>query len=228
MTMDDIKNDRNLPIPVEQQYESDGFDDHDEGGGFGPLEKFNDGEWLTGGVPSDPKRRILAVHVEVFVRRWRDKRAEDIRDKPLPDVDDLNASVPRAEWELDLNSQPREPYKLTYRVDFLDLDSGEHTNFISDTKGAKVAFGRLKDQVSWMRKMRGRAVVPQVQLSSAPFKTQFGMRKRPAFEVTAWFDLGGGAPAAVQAQAPKALPPVAPAPVKEPSINEEMSDSIPF
>jgi hypothetical protein len=226
MKVSDIKNDANLPMPVEHD---DGFDDHSEdGGGLGAFEKFNDGEWTTGGVPADPKRRLLAVHVEVFVRRWRGKKAEDIRDKPLPDVDDLNASVPKAEWELDLNGQPREPYKRTYRVDFLDLDTGEHTNFISDTKGAKAAYLRLKDEVVWMRKMRGQAVVPQVVLTSAPFKTGYGMKKRPDFKPVAWFDLSGGGPTAVQAQAPKALPPVAPTPVKEPSISEEMNDEIPI
>jgi hypothetical protein len=225
--MDDIKNDKQLPVPVEQ-YESDGFDDHDDGGGgLGAFEKFNDGDWTIGSVPADPKRRLLAVHVEMFVRRWRGKQAEDIRDKPLPNVEDLNASVPKAEWEIGIDGQPRVPHKLTYRVDFLDLDSGEHTQFISDSKGARVAYFRLKDQVTWMRKMRGRAVVPQIVLTSVPFKTQFGMKKRPDFKVVAWFDLSGG-PAAVQAQAPKALPPVAPPEVKQPSVGEDLNDSIPW
>jgi hypothetical protein len=217
-------------MPVEQEQEHDGFDDHDEGAsGLGPFEKFNDGEWTTGGVPSDPKRRLIAVNTETFIRRWRDKRAEDIKTRPLPDIDDLNAAVPKSEWELDLNGLPREPYKLTYRVDFLDLDSGEHTNFISDTKGAKVGVARLKDRVAWMRKMRGgRGVVPQVTLGSAPFKTGFGMKKRPDFKVTAWFDLGNSGPASVEAQAPKALPPVAPTPVQPPSTEETLNDSLPF
>jgi hypothetical protein len=227
MTMNDIKDDKQLPVPAEQ-HEHDGFDDQDEGGGLGPFEKFNDGEWTTSGVPADPKRRILAVHIEMFVRRWRSKQAEDIRDKPLPNVDDLNACVPKAEWELDLNGQPREPYKLTYRVDFLDLDSGEHTQFISDSKGAKVAYKRLKDRVTWMRKMRGRAVVPQVMLTWAPFKTGFGMKKRPDFKVVAWFDLSSSGPAAVQASAPKALPPVTPPEVKQPGVGEDLNDSIPW
>jgi hypothetical protein len=79
-----------------------------------------------------------------------------------------------------------------------------------------------------MRRMRGPNVVPQVTLGWVPFKTAYGMRKRPDFKTVAWFDLSGGAPAAVQAQAPKALPPVAPTPVKEPSTGEALDDAIPF
>jgi hypothetical protein len=219
--------DKQLPISVEQ-HERDGFDDHDGGGGFGPIEKFADGDWSIGGVPADPKRRLIAVHVETFIRRWRGKRAEDIRTKPLPDLDDLNASVPQSEWELDLNGVPRKPYELVHRVDFLNLDTAEHTNHISATAGTKIAVARLKDQVRWMRRMRGANVVPQVVLASAPFKTQFGMRKRPDFKVVAWFDLSSDGPAAVQAQVPKALPPVAPTPVKTPSTAEDLNDNIPF
>jgi hypothetical protein len=221
--------DKQLPIPAEQ-YNSDGFNDADEGGGgYGPIEKFTDGDWTINGVPSDPNRRLVAIHTESFVRRWKDKQIiETIKTKPLPSLDDLNATVPRSEWELDLNGAPRKPYELAHRLDFLNLDTAERTTFVSATFGAKVAVSRLKDQVQMMRMMRGPAVVPQVTLSWAPFKTGFGMRKRPSFETPAWFDLSGGSPAVAQAQTLKALPPVAPTPVKQPSTEEALNDSLPF
>jgi hypothetical protein len=228
--MHEAENDKQSPVPVEQQHDNDGFDDCNErAGGYGPLEKFDNGDWRLDGVPSDPKRRLVAVHTESFVRRWQDKRViEVITTMPLPDLEGLNATVPRNEWELDLNGAPRKPYELAHRLDLLNLDTAEHTTFISATAGAAKAVSLLKDQVKWMRRMRGRNVVPQVMLSSAPFKTQFGMKKRPELKVVGWFDLSGGTPSAVQAQAPKALPPVAPTPVKEPSTGEALNDSIPF
>jgi hypothetical protein len=221
--------DRQLQILAEQ-CNSDGFDDSDEGGGgLGPIEKFVDGDWSIGGVPADPKRRLIAVHTETWIRRWKDKKVvEEIKTKPLPDLKELNASIPQSEWEIGLDGGPRKPYERVHRVDFLNLDSGEHSNFVLATTGATIAVERLKDQVRWMRRMRGPNVVPQVTLGWAPFKTGFGMRKRPDFKVVTWFDLGGGSPAAVQAQAPKQLPPVAPAQVKEPSTAEDMNDSIPW
>jgi hypothetical protein len=225
--MSDADNDKQL-VPVEQ-HQGDGFDDSDERSGYGPILKFVDGDWSIGGVPADPKQRLAAVHVETFVRRWRDKRViEVITTRPLPDLDQLNATVPVDEWEPDLNGQPRKPYERAHRLDLLNLDTAEHTTFVSATTGAAIAVSRLKDQVHWMRRMRGPNVVPQVTLGSAPFKTQFGMRKRPDFKVAAWLDLSGGTPAAVQAQAPKQLPPVAPAQVKEPSTAEDLNDQIPW
>jgi hypothetical protein len=228
--MTDVNDDKRLPVPEQHQHDHDGFDDHDEGaGGYGPIEKFTDGDWSIGGVPSDPKRRLVAVSTESFVRRWKDKRVIDtITEKPLPDLDQLNAAVPKSEWEIGLDGNPRKPYERAHRLDLLNLDTGEHTTFVAASAGAAKAVSLLKDQVHWMRRMRGPNVVPQVTLSSAPFKTQFGMRKRPDFKVVGWFDLSGGRPAAVQAQAPKALPPVAPTPVKEPSTGEALNDTIPF
>jgi hypothetical protein len=229
MTMNDVNNDKQLPVPAEQ-HQHDGFNDHDEGGGgYGPIEKFTDGDWSIGGVPADPKRRLVAVHTQTFIRRWRDKKViETITTMPLPDLDALNAAVPRSEWEIGLDGNPLKPYERAHRLDLLNLDSGEHTTFVAATAGAARAVSLLKDQVRWMRRMRGPNVVPQLTLSWAPFKTQFGMKKRPDFKVAGWFDLGGGGPAAVQTQAPKQLPPVAPAPVQAPSTGEALNDSIPF
>jgi hypothetical protein len=223
-----MENDKQL-VSAEQQ-EHDGFDDHDEGGGFGVLEKFVDGTWTTGGVPSDPERRLIALRTETWLRRWQNKRViDEIKTHPLPNLDDLNASIPVSEWEPDpFTGQPRKPYERTHRVDFLNLDTGSHSTFVSATSGAAKGVSLLKGDVRGMRLLRGANVVPQIELGSGPFPTKYGMKKRPDFKPVAWFDLSGGGSTAVQAQAPKALPPVAPTPVKPPSINEETGDSIPF
>jgi hypothetical protein len=227
--MDDENSDKQLPIPIEQEHEyNDGFDEPDDRGGYGPIEKFVDGDWTVGGVPSDPKRRLVAVRAEVFIRRWKDKRvAEIFTTKPLPDLDELNATVPQNEWELDLNGNPRPPYERAHRLDLLNLDTAEHTCFISATTGAAIAVSRLKDKVAWMRRMRGANVVPQIELSWTTFPTRFGTRKRPDFKILAWLDLTTGSPVLPQAAAPKQLPPVAPKQVTEPSTAQDLDDEIP-
>jgi hypothetical protein len=229
--MYDENSDKQLPVPLEQNHQyNDGFDEPDEhADGFGPIEKFVDGDWSIGGVPSDPKRRLVAVHVETFIRRWKDKRViKSFTQKPLPDLDGLNATIPENEWELDLNGNPRKPYERAHRLDLLNLDTAEHTCFISATTGAGIAVSRLKDQVCWMRRMRGNNVVPQVELRCTTFPTRYGMRKRPDFYIRGWFDLGSGGPAMAQAPAPRQLPPVAPKPVKEPSTADALDDIVPF
>jgi hypothetical protein len=40
-----------------------------------------------------------------------------------------------------------------------------------------------------MRKLRGEHVVPVVELSAKPMKTQFGTKQRPHFNITDWRNL---------------------------------------
>jgi hypothetical protein len=192
-----------LPAHLEN---GDGFDQSDDRGRviIGQIEKFLDGDWTTGGLPIDPKRRIVAVATDVIIQRWKDQRVvELITAKPLPDLDILNDAVPRKEWEVDLNGNPRPPYQRTFLTYFLDLDTADRTTFVSSTAGGGIAVRGLKDKVIWMRRLRGANVVPQVELTFAPMPTRFGMKKRPDFKVVGWADLSSGLSAA-----PAQLPPV--------------------
>jgi hypothetical protein len=229
--MDGERDDRHLPAKIEDEHGSDGFDqpgDQSDHTIIGPIEKFVDGDWTTGGLPSDYKRRLVAVENDVVIRRWRENRViETIREKPLPDIDLLNQAVPQSEWE-DLNGDPRPPYERAHVVYLLDLDTCERSTFISPTKGAAIAVSRLKDKVFWMRKMRNNnTIVPQVELAWAPFPTKYGLRKRPDFKVVGWIDLSGGG-SLPPPSAPKQLPPAQPKKVEEPSLKEDLNDDLPF
>jgi hypothetical protein len=230
--MDIEDNIKQVPANVEDEHGGDGFDqpgDQSDHTIIGSIEKFVDGDWTTGGLPGDPKRRLVAVETDVVIRRWRDNRViEIIREKPLPDLDLLNKAVPRGEWEDDLNGDPRPPYERAHVVYLVDLDTCERSTFISPTKGAAIAVSRLKDKVFWMRKMRGNNnIVPQIELSWAPMPTKYGMRKRPDFKVVGWIDLSGGS-SLPPPSGPKQLPPVQPKQVQEPSLKEELNDDIPL
>jgi hypothetical protein len=226
---DEAEHDGRLP-------QADGFDAPDEQVSdrviIGLLHTFDSsGEWFKGGLPNDPTEQPAAVSMRVILQRWKDKRVIDMRTKhPLPDLKSLNQSVPMNEWELDLNGNPRPPWQRTYILYFLDLDTAERSTFASSTVGAEIAVARLKDKISWMRRMRGANVVPQIEFSWAPMKTRFGPRKRPEFKVIKWIDLGGGdgGPCLVPPSKPKQLPPAAPKEVEEPSLKEELDDAIGF
>jgi hypothetical protein len=211
---------------------SDGFDQPGDQSGntiIGLMEKFVDGDWTTGGLPSDPKRRLVAVAVDTILQRWQEQRViETIGEKPLPNVDELNEATDRNTWELDLNNNPRPPWQRAHIVYFLDLDNAERSTFVSATTGAAIAVSRLKDKTHWMRRMRGTNVVAQIELTWAPMQTRFGMRKRPDFKVVGWVDFTAGGSTLPPTSGPKQLPPVEPKQVEEPSTAENLNDSIRF
>jgi hypothetical protein len=99
---------------------------------------------------------------------------------------------------------------------------------------------KLRSSMTWMRALRGATVFPYVELSSAPMKLKKvpgAIKQRPKFHIESWTDLRNGAAAIASPTkpAPKSIASAAPAapaqigkPVKEPSLEEELNDSIPF
>jgi hypothetical protein len=71
-------------------------------------------------------------------------------------------------------------------VYFVNLATGEFHTFPSTTVGAHIAYDALKEAVVTMRALRGTRVMPMVNLSERPFKTGFGMRRQPHFEIVGW------------------------------------------
>ena len=105
----------------------------------------------------------------------------------------------------------------------------------------------LVDKVQWMRRYRGAHVYPVVVLSDCFMNTRFGGRQRPNFIIKRWIAFGEDQQV-LPAVAPKALPPTTvegaldmfaastststqpktqPKTVSEPSLSEELNDSIP-
>ena len=127
-------------------------------------------------IPPTPK---LVLGMRTILRRWLD----NIIEHPLPDVDELNASVPKP-WPTGLNGQEEPPYAMYYVVYSCDPQTGALYTFANKTLGSKIAYERLEDQVSVMRAQRGPNVVPVVLLDQLLMKTtNFGMKPRPHFKV---------------------------------------------
>ena len=146
--------------------------------------------------------------------------------EPLPDIDELNARIPQKQWETGLDGKPRPPWQKQCLVYLLDGTNAERFTFINSTVGARIAVENLKDQVKWMRAMRGADVFPVVELSSAPMKTKMGTKIRPDFRVVGWRRLGDGETGPVTG-----APPTTPAigkPVAPVSSREALNDEIPF
>ena len=109
----------------------------------------------------------------------------------LPDVDELNAQIPRSEWKEGLDGQPRPPWQHAYVAYLVSVDDASLYTFVNGTIGARIAVERLQDKVKWMRALRGVNCAPLVRLDSKLMKTRFA-ELRPEFTLVEWRQIGGG------------------------------------
>jgi hypothetical protein len=58
----------------------------------------------------------MVVGYVTILRRWKDNKPEDITEHPLPDPEELNATIPQSEWDIGLDGRPRKPWALTYVI----------------------------------------------------------------------------------------------------------------
>jgi hypothetical protein len=202
----------------------------------GSFLKFTqEGKWTEFGITVPSGLKLLAVETVNVIQRWQDGRVIDtIATKPFPDLDELNASIPRSQWELDFNGQPRPPYQHTSILYLLNPATMEKYTFATSTVGGKIAVAELKDSVAFMRRYRGESTLAVVELASKPMKTRFGERPRPFFKILEW-RASERSTEALPATPPKqiaAAPAVAASlpgkKVGPPTPEEEMEDEIPF
>jgi hypothetical protein len=218
----------NLPVVVV----GDGFQDTDDGGERlirGVILKCVDGDW------SDREGTVYPIGTPMIVfgvasalQCWRDQNVTEtivkLPGQPLPDLDDLNGSIPKSEWEEGLDGNPRPPWQHVYVIYLLNPKDGGVVTLINSTIGMRICYDRIKDKVKYMCALRGEAVCPLVQLDTKAMKTAYGVKKRPELTIIEWRDLSPqNAPALERAPAKQIGKPVLAA-----TLAEEMGDEIPF
>jgi hypothetical protein len=212
-----------LPAPLPE--EDDGFNPvvpSDQVVITGALLKFLDGTWLESGIKMPTSTKLLALSTHTIPQHWQGGRVvETITTKPLPDPAELSARIPQ--WELGPDGTPRPPWVVTFVTYLLNPHTCEKFTFANSTIGARIASQTLADRVAWMRRLRGSSVVPEVELTSKPMKTRFGVKQRPEFKIIGWHLLGGGNEKAPEQLALPGLTHVTP-----PSVKEDLNDSLPF
>jgi hypothetical protein len=137
---------------------------------------------------------MFVIGTTTVLQKWKDGKAEVKSTHPLPNADELNAAIPKAEWEPDLTGKPTPPWKLNYVAYMVDLNTGAIFTYANHTWGAKLAVTQLEEQIAVMRMLRNENVLPIVRLEKRPMKTDFGMKSRPHFQIIDWRALGGGGP----------------------------------
>src|SRR5271165_3918953 len=136
----------------------------------GVLLRCVDGIWNDrDGAPIPVGTKLLVMGTTDLLQRWQGQAvAEVIRERPLPDVYELNDSIPQSTWEIGLDGKPRAPWQHAYVVYLFDPETAERYTFTNSTTGARLAVEDLTEKTRWMHRMRGPNVTPVVELS---FKT---------------------------------------------------------
>jgi hypothetical protein len=167
-----------------------------------------------------PPSPLLVFAVDEALRMWKANRPTIIRDKPLPDLEQLNAAIPQSEWEHGKDG-PRKPWEHIVIVRLVNFGTGEIYKYEAATIGAHIAYDVLKEQVITMRALRGTRVMPVVNLGERPMKTVHGLGRRPHFEIVGWKTPGDSSEAVPAKPAPQlsgpTVAPVEPLPVTPPA-----------
>ncbi|MCG2625605.1 hypothetical protein L6654_03130 [Bradyrhizobium sp. WYCCWR 13023] len=193
----------------------------------GSLLKCTDGRWSTQDQEDMTGKQLVALLPIKAIQRWRSNEpVETLVDtgEGLPNVADLNAAIPRSEWQPGLDGQPRPPFQLQYVVYLLDEADASIFTFANGTAGAHIAWKRLVERLSWMRALRKSIVYPLVVLDRKTMKTDWGPKLRPEFTIKDWRYLGGSGGPPLEGRPPDLIG----KPVKTPSTAEELQDDIPF
>jgi hypothetical protein len=165
-----------------------------------------------------PPSPMLVLAVDEALQRWKDNKPDHIRDKPLPDTEQLNSAISQTEWERGIDGKLRKPWAHIVIVCLVDLRTGVLYKYTSPTTGAHIAYDALRESVITMRALRGTRVMPLVNLDERPMKTQFGMGRRPHFGITGWKAPGDDTKAVPAKPAtPQLTGPVAASPETQPA-----------
>jgi hypothetical protein len=208
-----------------------------EGAGLiqGTLLKFtNDSTWVTRDdeeIPSDLE--LVACDVARVTQKWCDGQPIETRilepGEKFPDVEAMNAEIPREQWEEGPTGEPRPPWQNQCVLYLVDLATMEKYTFPSGTVGGKIAIGELRDKLVWMRRVRGLSVYAVILLRDKFMKTKFGGRQRPHFQIVRWVKLGteGGGEELSSPVQQLAAPDSTLPEVQAPSLAEDLNDDLP-
>ena len=136
-----------------------------------------------------PEERFIAIDVrEGYMFLKKDTPPEFVM-RPLggPKPPRPDSFTDKESWPFKFNSQTErdDPWKYNRFVFLLDPQSAQVTVFNTHTFGGDIGVNELAKAIQTMRAAHPGAV-PIVQLESRQWKTKFGMRPRPFFNIVGW------------------------------------------
>ena len=148
---------------------------------IGQLVRFtNEGQWVL--PEQDPTHQAAdRRQVRRTLTKWgKDKRPVETiflkAGEKIPDLEKLNEETPKSEWIEGFDGNPERSVASATRR--LHGRSDQHRPILlaHSTTGGGIAVRELIDRINWMRRFRGNAVYPIVQLSTRFMKTKCGTR----------------------------------------------------
>jgi hypothetical protein len=160
----------------------------------GQMLKYTDGYYVVDKTEPLPDEPLVAVGVTTVWVKWRDGKPVEhcvtATGQAHPERDDL-PDHDETLWPPGVDGKPADPWKDTRYLYLVNPRTGADYTFVTDTYGGRRAIGNLKSKINNVR-VAYPGAVPVINATSAPFKTQFGMKKRPEFEVISWRKANGG------------------------------------
>jgi hypothetical protein len=164
---------------------------------------------------------MLIVGLIECNQRFIEKKPIVVTEKPLKDVNQLNAEIPIAEWPL-FNGVPQPTWKRAQGCYLASLANGAMYTYLNSTTGTHMCIDAVREQTSVTRMLRGAKVFPVVELISKPWKTNYGQRMRPVLNIIDWKTPSSGLAVTAPAPAPQLPGPAEQKPPKEPIKAEIM------
>jgi hypothetical protein len=208
------------------------------------LKFSNDGRWIDrNGNEISGNLELCVAEVIRLVQKWQDQYpVEIIILKPhekFPNIEAKNEATPRDEWGEDQDGNPRGPWQAEKLLRLVNLETMDKYSYPTGTIGGEIAIRELVERINWMRRYKGNDVYVIVTLGRIWWELKRGGRWKPHFIIKRWVRLGGGGggeelppsqeipptpiAAPVQQVSPQSDLPL----VAEPTLQEELNDSIP-
>jgi hypothetical protein len=170
----------------------------------GTLLRFSKGDFLAGqdGVDVPIGSRFVAIMDSLLVGwiRWENNAVSDhskmgsvvegFQPERRSDLGDHD----KDRWEVDNESQPRDPWQFSNYLILHDVESGEVYTFATASKGGLGAIGELcKVYGNAMRQKPDQYPVVKLDVGSYQHRDRsLGRIKFPIFEIVDWVAKGGG------------------------------------
>jgi hypothetical protein len=210
----------NLPVPALPILNADR-------GLNGPLAKFVDKLWTLEEEPIPPDERFWVLGNKKVAQHWENGRVveEIVEPNELPDINALNAKIPKETWELGADGiTPQPPWSIAAAVYLLRERDALVCTSINKTGGQHAAANSLRSRIEWMCALKNELVWPIVTLGSKLHSRQF-KKHRPDFIVVEWRRFGGGPVEPPQLEKPSGS---IGEKVEPPTLKEELNDEIGF
>jgi hypothetical protein len=151
----------------------------------------NEGQWLLADQ-TELTKLLIAVNTRRTAVKWGKTKGGPVETiflkagEKFPDLAKRNEETPKSEWIEGFDGKPKGPWEAQHILYLLDPVDISQYSYPTSTVGGGIAVRELVDRIMWMRRLRGNAVYPVVQLTTRLMRTKFAGRLRPHFEIVDW------------------------------------------